>query len=98
ARAEARSKELVVATWNVRTMAERGSNGTGHTENLLLFASKYNCDLVALQETRRDGRTTFHAPTAGYVIHCSGHCHGDGGKPGMLGVGLAIKESIAHTL
>ncbi|CAM9755624.1 unnamed protein product, partial [Sphacelaria rigidula] len=94
ARAKTRSKELVVATWNVRSIAERGSNGTGHAENLLLFASKEDCDFVALQETRRDGRTTFHAPAAGYIVHCSGLCHGDGGKPGMLGVGLAIKESI----
>ncbi|CAN0091623.1 unnamed protein product, partial [Sphacelaria rigidula] len=97
ARAEAQFKELVVATWNVRTMAERGSNGTGHAEDLLRFASKHNCDFATLQETHRDGRTTFHAPAAGYIVHWSGHCHGDGGKPGMLGVGLAIKESIANT-
>ncbi|CAM9720457.1 unnamed protein product, partial [Sphacelaria rigidula] len=98
ARTEARSKELIVATWNVRTMTERDFNGTGHAEDLLLFASNYNCDFVALQETRRDGRTTFHAPAAGYLVHCSGYCHGDGGNPRMLGIGLAIKESTANTL
>ena len=59
ARAAARSKELVVATWNVRTMSEKGSNGPGHAEDLLMFAAKYECDFIALQETRRDGRTTI---------------------------------------
>ena len=42
-----RSKELVVATWVVRIMVDRGSNGTGHAEDLLLLASKYNSDSVA---------------------------------------------------
>ncbi|CAM9508001.1 unnamed protein product, partial [Sphacelaria rigidula] len=79
-------------------MAERGSNGTCHTEDRLRFASKYNRDFVALQETRRDGRTIFHAPAAGYMVYCSGHCHTDEGKPGMLGVGFPTKESITSTL
>ena len=98
ARAAARSKELVVATWNVRTMSEKGTNGPGHAEDLLMFAAKYECDFIALQETRRDGRTTIQAPAAGYVVHCSGHCDGDGGKPGILGVGLAVRESIVRAL
>ena len=79
ARAAARSKELMVATWNVRTMSERGTNGPGHAEDLLMFAAKYECDFIAIQETRRNGRTTIQAPAAGYVVHCSGHCDGDGG-------------------
>ena len=71
ARAAARSKELVVATWNVRTMSEKGTNGPGHAEDLLMFAAKYECVFIALQETRRDGRTTIQAPAAGYVVHCA---------------------------
>ena len=98
ARAAACSKELVVATWNVRTMSERGTNGPGHAEDLLMFAAKYECDFITIQETRRDGRTTIQGPAAGYVMHCSGHCGGDGGKPGILGVGLAVRESIARAL
>ena len=98
ARAAARSKELVVATWNVRTMSERGTNRPGHAEDILMFAAKYECDFIAIQETRRDERTTIQAPAAGYVVHCSGHCDGDGGKPGILGVGLAVRESIARAL
>ena len=61
ARAAARSKELVVATWNVRTMFERGTNGPRHAEDLLMFTAKYKCDFIAIQETRRDGRTTIQA-------------------------------------
>ena len=98
ARAATRSKELVVATWNVHTMSERGTNGPGHAEDLLMFAAKYECDFIAIQETRRDGRTTIQALAAGYVVHCSGHCDGDGRKPGILGVGLAVKGSIARAL
>ena len=96
--AAARSKELVVATWNVRTMSERGTNGPGHAEDLLMFAAKYERDFIASQETRRDGRTTVQAPAAGYVVHYSGHCDGDGGKPGIHGVGLAVRESIVRAL
>ena len=79
-------------------MSEKGTNGPGHAEFFLMFAAKYGCDFIALQETRRDGRTTFQAPAAGYVVHCSGHCDGDGGKPGILGVGLAVRESIVRAL
>lgn len=35
----------MVATWDVRTMAERAFNSTGHAEDLLLVALKYTCDL-----------------------------------------------------
>ena len=79
-------------------MSERGTNGPGYAEDLLMFAAKYKCDFIAIQETRRDGRTTIQAPAAGYVVHCSGHCDGDRGKPGILGVGLAVRESIARAL
>ena len=79
-------------------MSGRGTNGQGHAEDLLMFAAKYECDFIAIQETRRDGRTTIQALAAGYAVHCSGHCDGDGGKPGILGGGLAVRESIARAL
>ena len=79
-------------------MSERGTNGPGHAEDLLMFAAKYECDFIAIQETRRDGRTTIQAPAADYVVHCSGHCDDDGGKSGILGVGLAVRESTVRAL
>ena len=79
-------------------MSERGTNGPGYAEDILMFAAKYECDFIAIQETRRDGRTTIQTPTAGYAVHCSGHCDGDGGKPGILGVSMAVRESIARAL
>lgn len=48
-------------------MVEKVTKAAGHGRDMLLFASQYSCDVVALQETRRDGRTTFQAPTSGYV-------------------------------
>ncbi|CAM9959299.1 unnamed protein product [Ascophyllum nodosum] len=79
-------------------MSERGTNGPGHAEDLLMFAAKYECDFIAIQETRPGGRATIQAPPAGYVVHCSGHRDGDGGKPGILGISLAVRESIARAL
>lgn len=78
-------------------MAERCSSGADHTGDLLLFAH-IQLLFVALEENRCDGRAIFHASAAGLVVHCNGHCHGDGGKSGVLRVGLDIKESIASTL
>ena len=43
-------------------------------------------------------KDNIQAPAAGYVVHCSGHCDGDGGKPGIPGVGLAVRESIVRAL
>ena len=58
-RAKRVSKEIVVTTWNTRTMAEKGSNGIGHAETLLRRARRAGCDIVGLQETWRSGQTSF---------------------------------------
>ena len=58
-RAKRASKEIVVATWNTRTMVEKGSNGIGHAEILLRRARRAGCDIVGLQETRRSGNLRF---------------------------------------
>ena len=34
---ERAKKEVVVATWNVSTLAVKGKNGLGHAETLLLL-------------------------------------------------------------
>lgn len=64
---------------------------------LYSFHPRTNVIFVAFQETGRGQRTTFHAPAAGYTVHGSGHCNGDGDEPAVLGVGLAIEESIVST-
>lgn len=38
-------------------MAAEGTNGAGHTEDLLLIASKRDCDSADIPEICRDGRT-----------------------------------------
>lgn len=55
----ARQKEalVVVATYNVRTLAVRGANGYGRDECVMAKARQLGIDFVGLQETRRWGRT-----------------------------------------
>ena len=45
-RAESAKKEIVAATWNVRTLAVKGNNGLSHAEILLLRAQKSPCDII----------------------------------------------------
>ena len=55
-RVERAKKEVVVATWNVRTLAVKGKNGLGHAATLPLRAQKSRCDIIGLQEERLGGR------------------------------------------
>ena len=80
ARARSRAGELVVGTYNVRTLAFKGTNGIGHAEVILKTCEDAGCDMIGLQEVRRDGQKTFTA--AGYVVFCSG---ADGGTPRRRG-------------
>ena len=92
ARARSRAGELVVGTYNVRALAFKGTNGIGHAEVILKTCEDAGCDILGLQEARRNGQRNFTA--TGYVVFCSG---ADGGKPekkGNHGVGLAVRESI----
>ena len=86
--ARGRRKEITIATWNVRTMAVKGANGSGHATVLMTAAEHFGCDIIGLQETRRGGETTCEA--RGYRIFCSG-----GEENGIHGVGLAVRKSIA---
>ena len=70
ARARARIGELTVGTYNVRTLAFKGANGIGHSEIVLKPCESLGCDIVGLQETRRDGQSVFSA--AGFTVFCSG--------------------------
>ena len=92
AKARSRAGELVVGTFNVRTLAFNGKNGIGHSEVILKVCQELGCDVIGLQETRRDGQSTFTA--AGYTVFRSG---ADGSKyerKGTYSVGLAVRESI----
>ena len=61
ARARARIGEFTVGTYNVRTLAFKGANGIGHSEIVLNPCESLDCDIVGLQETRRDGQSVFSA-------------------------------------
>ena len=91
ARARSRTRELNVATWNVRSLSFTGRRGAGHAEVVLQKCKVLGCDVIGLQETRRPGRTELAA--AGYRVFCSG-VDGNSGRAGQNGVGLAVKESI----
>ena len=50
------------------------------------------CDVIGLQETKRDGTSEILA--SGYRVFFSSDCSGVKGRKGQHGVGLAIKEEI----
>ena len=50
------------------------------------------CDVIGLQETKRDGISEIVA--AGYGVYFSGDCRGVKGSKGQHGVGLEVKEEI----
>ena len=81
-----------MGTYSVRALAFKGTNGIGHAEVILKTCEDAGCDVIGLQELRRNGESAFTA--AGYAVFCSG---ADGGKyeeKGNHGVGLAVRESI----
>ena len=75
---ERAKKEVVVATWIVQTLDEKGKNGLGHAETLLMRAQKSRYDIIGLHEVRRGGQGSFEA--AGYTVYFSGSERG--GKHG----------------
>ena len=54
-RARYRLEELTFGTFNVRTAAVNGVNGIGHIDTLLRTCAAKGCDVIGLQETKRDG-------------------------------------------
>ena len=55
ARAGSRLEELMFVTFNVRTAAVNGVYGIGHIDTLLRPCAAKGCDVIGLQETKRDG-------------------------------------------
>ena len=91
--AKSRLEELTFGTFNVRTAAVNGVNGIGHIDTLLKTCAAKGCDVIGLQETKRDGTSEISA--SGYRVFFSGDCTMVKGRKGQHdGVGLAIKEEI----
>ena len=65
-RARFRLEELTFGTFNVCTAAVDGVNGIGHIDTLLRTCAVKGCDVIGLQETKRDG--TFEISASGYRI------------------------------
>ena len=79
-----------MGTYNVRTLAFKGTNGIGYAEVILKTCEDAGCDIIGLQEVRRNRQSAFTA--AGYVVFCSGADGGKYEKKGNHGVGLAVRE------
>ena len=77
----------------MRRAAFKGVNGIGHIDVLLRICAAKGCDVVGLQETKRDGISEIVA--AGYYrVYFSGDCSGVKGRKGQHGVGPAVREEI----
>ena len=72
ARARSQLEELTFGTFNVRTVAVNGVNGIGHIDTLLRTCAAKDCDVIGLQETKRDGTSEISA--SGYRVFFSGDC------------------------
>ena len=83
---------MVVATYNVRTLAVKRGDGHGHAECVLAKARQLGRDFVGLPVTRRPWKTEFS--TAGYPVFCSGQ--ETDGRQGLHGVRLATRETIGR--
>ena len=91
-RARSRLKNLTFGTFNVRTAAVNGVSGIGHIDTLLRPYSAKGCEVVGLQQTKRDGTSEIVAPV--YRVFMGGDCSGVKGRKGQHGSGLAIKKEI----
>ena len=94
-RARALSRDITVATHNVRTMAVDGTYGIGRALDVLSVYDRLGCNVISLQETRRSGHSALSQ--AGYLLYCSGECGSENiGKKGQGGVRLAVRTSITR--
>ena len=55
ARVRSRLDELTFGTFNVRTAAINGANGIDHIDTLLRPCAAKGCDIIGMQEIKRDG-------------------------------------------
>ena len=59
--------ELVEGTFNVRTLAFMGTSGLGHAEVILKSCDDPDCNVIGLQEVRRDGYDKSSYTAAGHL-------------------------------
>ena len=60
-RARSRLGKLTFGTFNIRTAAVNGVNGMGHIDTLLRICAAKGCDVIGLQEIKRDGTSEISA-------------------------------------
>ena len=87
-----RLEELTLGTFNVRSAAVNVFNGIGHIDTLLRLCAAKSCDVIELQETKKD--RTSEIVASEYRVFFSGDCSGAKGMKEQHEVGLAIKEEI----
>ena len=80
ARARSRMQELTFGTFNVRKAAFKGVNGIGHIDVLSRICTAKGCDVIGLQETKREGISEIVA--AGYRVYFRDDCSGVRGRKG----------------
>ena len=88
-------EELTFGTFNVRTAAVNGVNGIDHIDTLMRACAAKGCDVIGMQETKRDG--TSESLASGYRVFFSDDCSMVKSRKGQHRVGLAIKEGIVKT-
>ena len=77
ARARSRLQELTLGTFNVRTAAVNGVNGIDLIDTLLRTCAAKGCDVIGLQETKRDGTSEIYKALHGRL---KSQRDGTGGK------------------
>ena len=80
-----------MGTSSVRTLAVNCTKRVGHTD-IIVVCRQIQCDIVGLQETRRDGQDGFTA--AGFTVYCSGAGGGGAEAKGQHRVEITMEESI----
>ena len=60
-RARSRLEKLTFGAFNVRTAVVSGVNGMGHIDTLLRTCAAKGCDIIGLQETKKDGTSEISA-------------------------------------
>ena len=84
ARARSRLDELTFGPFNVHTAAVDGVNCIGHINALLRPCAVRSCDVIKLQETKRDGTSEIVA--SGYRVYFSGDCRRSKAEKGSMGL------------
>ena len=94
---QGRQGEVSTGAAHVRYVQRLQSSGQrrqryGHIDTLLRTCTAKGCNVIGLQETKRDGTSEISA--SGYRVCFSGDCTMGKGRKRQHGVGLAIKAEI----